>query len=440
MKEYFLKLTDKIMAQLKDGEHLKVGFSGEKSQFVRFNNAKVRQTGLVEDLDLSVDFIFNNRIMSCGLTLLGELDSDFDLVMAEINRMRSEISELPEDPFIVYPENKGSSQESHNGTLLPFEKSVDALTPAMQGVDLAGIWASGRIFVGNSNSAGQKHWFATDSFSLDYSLITPDEKMVKATFAGSDWNQSKYEKFMANSIEKLKMMEKSAIKIKPGNYRTFIASAGVRDLLGMFSWNGISEASIQQGQSAFGKMRNEGVKLSPLFSVSENFSHGTIERFNGNGEMAPEKLSLIKNGELETTLVSTRTAKEYNKETNFAGDGEYMRACEMATGKLSQEDELKVLGTGIYLGNLHYLNWSDNTGGRITGMTRYACFWVEDGKIVAPIENMRFDDSIYNIFGDKLEAVGNSLDYHPDVDTYGGRELGGIHCTGVLLKSFALKL
>ena len=31
--------------------------------------------------------------------------------------------------------------------------------------------------------------------------------------------------------------------------------------------------------------------------------------------------------------------------------------------------------------NLHYLNWSDNIGGRITGMTRYACFWVENGEI-----------------------------------------------------------
>ena len=52
---------------------------------------------------------------------------------------------------------------------------------------------------------------------------------------------------------------------------------------------------------------------------------------------------------------------------------------------------MKKIDTGLYLGNLHYLNWSDNIGGRITGMTRYACFWVEDGEIVAPIENMRFE-------------------------------------------------
>ena len=60
------------------------------------------------------------------------------------------------------------------------------------------------------------------------------------------------------------------------------------------------------------------------------------------------------------------------------------------------------------LSNLHYLNWSDRLGGRrLLDMTRYACFYVENGKIIAPIENMRFDDTIYNIFGKELNAVTN---------------------------------
>ena len=101
---------------------------------------------------------------------------------------------------------------------------------------------------------------------------------------------------------------------------------------------------------------------------------------------------------------------------------------------------LKEIGTGIYLSNLHYLNWSDRPGGRITGMTRYACFWVENGEVVAPIENMRFDDSIYNFFGENLEAVTNKAYLHPTVETYDGREMGGVSCPGILLKSFELTL
>jgi len=112
----------------------------------------------------------------------------------------------------------------------------------------------------------------------------------------------------------------------------------------------------------------------------------------------------------------------------------------MGGGSLKEADILETLGTGVYLSNLHYLNWSDMIGGRITGMTRYACFWVEDGKIVAPIENMRFDDSIYSFLGEKLEAVTEKLHINPDVGTYEGRELSAIVCPGVLLKSFSLTL
>jgi predicted Zn-dependent protease len=293
---------------------------------------------------------------------------------------------------------------------------------------------------GNMNSVGQKHWFATDTFSLDYSLITPTEKMVKATYAGTNWDHEDYQAFVGKSIEKLELMQLPPKRIEPGNYRTFIASAGVADILRMFSWGGTSEAAIQQGESAFCKMRNENIRLSEKFSLSEDFRNGTVPRFNANGETAPELLQIIDKGKLVNTLISTRTAKEYNKKSNFASGGEGFRSPVMAGGSLNEDDVLNELGTGVYLSNLHYLNWSDQIGGRITGMTRYACFWVEDGKIVAPIENMRFDDSLYNFFGDNLEAVTDRARMNPEVGTYEGRELGGTFCPGILLSSFALTL
>jgi predicted Zn-dependent protease len=73
-------------------------------------------------------------------------------------------------------------------------------------------------------------------------------------------------------------------------------------------------------------------------------------------------------------------------------------------------------------------------------MTRYACFWVENGEVIAPIENMRFDDSIYNFFGENLESITDKAYYHPTIETYEGRELGGVTCPGILLKSFELTL
>jgi predicted Zn-dependent protease len=90
--------------------------------------------------------------------------------------------------------------------------------------------------------------------------------------------------------------------------------------------------------------------------------------------------------------------------------------------------------------NLHYLNWSDRPNGRITGMTRYACFWVEKGKIVAPIEDLRFDESLYNFWGTNLIDLTQELQFIPEVGSYGFRDLGGTLVPGMLVDNFAYTL
>ncbi|MBT7945665.1 MAG: TldD/PmbA family protein, partial [Candidatus Marinimicrobia bacterium] len=342
--------------------------------------------------------------------------------------------------FVVLPENSGSSHEIKSANGLQFEHAVDAILPAMDGMDFVGIWANGKMFRGNANNLGQKHWFETESFSLDYSLVTPEHQMVKGSFAGSDWNQNDYESYVKRSRNKLTLMEKKPIKIEKGNYRTWFESAAVSDFLGMFSWNGISEASLRQGCSGFGRMRHDDVRLSPKFSVIEDFSPGFCPKFNSNGEVSNDQLTLIDSGELKNTLVSSRSAKEYGVDSNYAEAGEYMRSPKMVSGELSQNDVVTKIGTGLYLSNIHYLNWSDNAGGRITGLTRYACFWVENGEIIAPIETMRFDDSFYNFFGDNLVDVEDKSSINPEVETYGGRGLGATTCPGILVNDFALTL
>ena len=115
MKEYFFNLSDKVMNQLQDGEHLKLSFSAENSQFIRFNNAKIRQTGLVDDMDMSIEFISEKRIMSCSITLTQNIDKDFENILFEIDSMRGQILALPEDPYIVFPENSISYSNMHEG-------------------------------------------------------------------------------------------------------------------------------------------------------------------------------------------------------------------------------------------------------------------------------------------------------------------------------------
>lgn len=437
---HFQSVADAVLNDLTDSEHLTLELSGESSQFTRFNNAKIRQSGLVEDAYLGLSYIHNNRKASVTVPFSGNLAQSLESARLALARLRRETPQLPEDPFIVYPENKGSSEAFHEGVILAENAVADALFPPVVGIDFTGIYAAGDMYRANKNSAGQSHWFSTKNFIVDYSMITPNEKMVKGTFAGRDWDQAAYEANIERSKQQFEFLGRPSKTVPRGKYRSYLAPAAVADLVNMLSWDGVSEASLQQGHSALLKMRKETIAWSPLLTIRENFSSGIVPRFNELGETAPELLPLIEKGKLANTLISSRTAKEYHLTANGASGAEGMRSPEVLPGTLKMADILKELNTGMYLSNLHYLNWSDNAGGRITGMTRYACFWVENGEIIAPIENMRWDETIYHIFGDKLMNLTDRSELIPSVSTYDQRDLGGAVVPGILVDDFSFTL
>ncbi len=435
----FDALCDRLLGAVQGQEHLSIQLSGEQSQFIRLNNAKVRQSGLVTDGRIQLKLINGSKIAAASFPFTGSVDHDREIGLQQLAILREELPQLPDDPFIIVPQNLGSSHDAYHGQLLSPESVVDAILPTVQGLDFTGIYAAGPMVRANRNSAGQRHWFSTETFFLDYSMIAPCEKAVKATLAGVEWEADSFAKQIDQAKQQLDVLERPVKSIQPGQYRTYLGPDAVAEILSMFSWGAIGEASMRQGGSALMKMR-EGQTLSPLFSLREDFSRGTVPRFNSFGEVSAETLPLITEGQLVSTLINSRTAKEYGIDGNRANRSESLRAPDVATGTLDPAEAVKALDEGLYLSNLHYLNWSDRPGGRITGMTRFACFWVEGGEIVSPIQDLRFDDSLYAFLGDNLEAVTTQQSFVPNVDTYESRGLGGAFVPGMLTNNFTFTL
>ncbi len=432
-------LCERLINELERGEYIVVGLKAEKSHFIRFNNAKVRQNGMVFDGQVSLKMIANQRIVYADFPLTGDSEIDLEIGLESLVYLRQEIPQIPEDPYIVLPENKSSSHEVYGGNLLSVDCVVDHILPVVQGLDFTGFYASGNVIRANYNSLGQRHWFATESFFLDYSLINKDNKAIKGSLCAMDWNDQCYQKQIRDKREQLEQLNLPMREIKPSRYRTYLAPSAMADLVDMFSWGAISEACLRQGESALTKMRG-GEFLSPLFTLRENFSGGSVPRFNDFGEFSPSELFLIVEGKLVNTLINGRTATEYGLESNGADARERLRSPEVLPGTLALKDILQELDTGLYISNLHYLNWSDRTGGRITGMTRYGCFWVEKGKIVATIKDLRFDESLYQIFGQNLLNLTDFQENIPKISTYDNRSLGGYLVPGALIENFTFTL
>lgn len=436
----FNNICHTLINQLQENQYLVLELKAENSHFVRFNNAKVRQTGIVIDGQVSIKMIANQRIAYMDFPLTGDGELDLSTAQECFDYLRAEIDQLPPDPYIVLPSDQGSSHEVYQGHLLDPNDAITHILPIVQGLDFTGFYASGNLIRANYNSLGQKHWFATDSFFVDYSLINADDKAIKGCYSGSFWDDDAFDSQIEEQKILLQQLNLPTRQLSPDSYRTYLAPAAVADLLSMFSWGAMGEASIRQGGSVFNSMRQKGEKLSPLFNLQENFSRGSVPRFNNFGEIAPLTLPLFVEGELVNTLINSRTAKEYGLNSNGANSGETLRSPEILAGNLQYENILSAIDTGLYISNLHYLNWSDRLGGRVTGMTRYGCFWVEKGKIVATIKNLRFDDSIAQFFGENLLALTNFQEFIPTIGTYSNRSLGGVLVPGILLKSFTFTL
>lgn len=436
----FDHLCDRLLAEVQANEQLTLELGGEQSQFIRFNRAKVRQTGMVTDGTIKLELIQGHKTATAKFPFSRDLELDTQAGLEELAALRHELPQLPDDLYIVRPENLGSSQEVYSGQLLNPEQGVEAILPAVQGLDFTGIYSAGPVVRANRNSAGQRHWFSTESFCLDYSVIAPCEKAVKATLAGANWNEQDFEKQIQQAKQQLEILARPVKVVEPGQYRAYLAPDAIAELIGMFSWGAVSESSLRQGGSALAKLREGTATLSPHFSLQEDFRRGAVPRFNHQGEVAPETLDMITEGTLANTLVNARTAKEYGLQSNGANRSESLRAAVVHPGSLAESDVLAQLDTGLYLSNLHYLNWSDRIGGRITGMTRFACFWVEKGEIIAPIQDLRFDDSLYSFFGENLEAVTQTQSFISSVDTYEARDIGGVLVPGMLFRAFMFTL
>ncbi|MGZ3748183.1 MAG: metallopeptidase TldD-related protein [Pseudobdellovibrionaceae bacterium] len=438
-REIFNSVAEALFAELHSDESLTLDFYGEETDFIRWNQSKIRQNTSVSQKTIGLTFQKAGRKLQKTFSSQGS--KEWNLIEARrlLQEARLEATALPADAYLVELANHGKSEAHFPGNLLTGEKLITAIAQSCAPYDMAGLYAGGTIEVGNCNSKGQNHWFMSENFFMDFSLYN-GERAVKSCYAGFNWKQQEFEANLKMAGEQLNAMNRPRKKLEPGKYKVYLAPAAVAELTTMFSWGALSYRSYKTGSNALKKVFEKERKLSANLTLEENFHLGLAPRFNELGELAPEKLLLIKEGEIEQFLVSSRSAKEYGVHGNYANSDESLRALEITPGILKKEDILKELGTGLYLSNLHYLNWSDLQNARITGMTRYACLWVENGEIIAPIEDMRFDVSLFDILGDGLLEVTEFQEIDPSVSTYFQRSLGGKKLPGMLIKDFSFTL
>jgi predicted Zn-dependent protease len=439
LRHHWDALCTALFAQCQAGESLTLRLVAEQTLFVRLNHNQVRQNTDVTQIEVSLALQAQGRSVEAERTLSLNLDADLAALHPLLQRCRSEAAMLPVDPHQVPLHNAGASDEHYPGQLLAPADLLATVLGSAQGSDLAGLYAGGLQVRANRNSLGQSHWFSSENFFLDYSLYL-GTRAAKGCYSGACWNTADWQRNLAHTQAQLQHLTRPLRNITPGAYRCYLAPRAMADFMGMLGRSALSAAAWKQARSPFKQLAEHRLRLSPLLHVAENFSLGLGPRFNALGEIAQPTQALIQAGTLSSLLVSQRSAQEYGLPANAAEDHENPRALDVAPGSLPPGEVLRSIGTGLYLSNLHYLNWSDLASARVTGMTRYACLWVEGGEIAGPIQDLRWDESLYQALGSKLLALGSDATLHPNTQTYHHRSLGGMRTPGALIDDFTFTL
>ncbi|HMJ56236.1 MAG TPA: metallopeptidase TldD-related protein [Polyangiaceae bacterium] len=440
MRACFDAAIDHLRTRLAPGEVFTAWFQGENSDFVRMNQGKVRQPGSVSQRTLSVDLIRDQRHASGTVGVSGDATVDRQRMDALMETLRAALPHVPDDPFLLYNQSSETTELAGKDALPDAAEVTARVLDRARGLDFVGIYAAGRVYRGFGSSFGQRSWFERASFHLDFSLHLRADKAVKCGYAGETWSDDDFTMRLQTALVDLEVIGRPPKTVEPGTYRVYLAPAAVAEILNVLSWNGFGLKSHRTKQTVFLKMLTGDARLDERVSLVENTKESTGPAFGSAGFLKPPQVELIKDGKYVGCLCSPRSAKEYGVPTNGARDDEMPQALDFAPGDVPAEEATARLDTGIFVNHLHYLNYSDRPAGRITGMTRFATLWVENGRVVAPLNVMRFDETIYRMLGENLLGLTRERDFILDNDTYYQRSTGCAWVPGALVRDMRFTL
>ncbi|PCE30431.1 Zn-dependent protease [Burkholderia ubonensis subsp. mesacidophila] len=438
-RTHFARLADEAERLKAPGETVLLWFAGETTDFVRFNEGRIRQTGRVVQGKLSVRLIDGARQASATSTLAGDPAADLPDLAATLRALRDGLRDAADDPHLLYDTSTWTQDTRRTGRLPDADALARIVAECARGLDFVGFYAGGSIARGFASSTGSRGWHEAENFEFSWSLYEAGGRAIKTAYVGDDWDDAVFARKVEAAAARLPVFGRAPKALAPGRYRAYFAPAAIYEMTYLIGSDGFSARAHQSARSALHKLHAGDVALDPRVSIAEDLTLDLVPAFNADGYRR-ESVQLVVAGRSAAQLVGARSAREYGLTPNGADAYEMPQSLSIAGGTLADDDVLAALDTGLYVGNLWYLNFSDRMNCRMTGMTRFATFWVEGGRIVAPVDAMRFDDSFYRLFGSELEQLGATPALQLNDSGWGERSTGGAQVPGALVRAFELTL
>jgi PmbA protein len=197
--------------------------------------------------------------------------------------------------------------------------------------------------------------------------------------------------------------------LDPGEYPVVLESFAIGTILEYLSFISFNALAVEEGRS-FMELGRQVMGSNVDIWDDGCDRAGTPATIDFEG-VPKRRVDLVSGGTATGLVHDTTTAQRAGTESTGHGLpapnswGPLAWNLFMAPGGSPADDLIRQLDRGIWVTRFHYVNIVHAKKGILTGMTKDGTFLVEGGKVVRPIRNLRFTQSIPEAFS-RIAAIG----------------------------------
>jgi predicted Zn-dependent protease len=405
-KEEAQTILKKVIGFSKADE-CEVGLSGREGGNIRYARNGVSTAGDISTLGLAVTSTFGKK--SATSTIDQFDDQSLQTVVKRSEELARLAPENPEHMPLQGPQNfpEGVGYIPATAAITP-DTRAEAVLKSIQVCKDANLQAAGFLenttgFTAFMNSKGL---FGYDKDTdVIFSVTTRNAEGTASGYAARGFNDiNKLDTLTATKIAASKANgSKGAKAIEPGKYTVILEPVAATYMLeNMFRFDarqadeGRSFLSKPGGGTRLGeKLMDEKVTI-----YSDPFNPELpASTWNRDGEKLERTTwidkGVVKNLSYSRYWADKKGVKPVPGPSNIIMEG----------GTASLEDLIKSTERGILVSRLWYIRMVDQQTLLLTGLTRDGTFYIENGKIMYPVKNFRFNESPI-IMLNNVEALG----------------------------------
>jgi predicted Zn-dependent protease len=255
-------------------------------------------------------------------------------------------------------------------------------------VAIAGFVSHGHHATALGSTAGLVAYHAWTACGMSCTARTPDGTGSGWAGAGSNRMADLDAGALARTAVAKATSSARPRKLDPGRYTVILEPAAVTSLLGFFVQS-LGARRADEGRSFFAR-RRPGEQLFPAtITLRSDPTDGALAAapFDREGTpLAPTRW--IDKGKLTALTYPRYWAKHQGKPVTGEPTGWTLEG-----GAATREALIQGVKRGVLITRLWYLRMLDPQAILVTGLTRDGVYLIEDGAIVHPVNNFRFNDS-----------------------------------------------